>query len=346
MYITRPAVREYIMEGDITKKRANWITKILEYDVDIKPTKLVCGRGLCEYIVQDCEPRGDEVVIDETVMFVPNVPSDSWIDKRKHFMKTRIFPENLPPTKRRFYRLQNSSFRLIDGTLFKRNFDGILLRCVDRSQADKILHEFHYASSGGHFSTPTTAIKIIQVGYFWPSMLKDTDNLVRGCKECQYYTGRGKKLAMPLRPMSVEEPFAQWGLDFIRMINPPSSTRHKWILTATDYFTRWSKAVPLQNSSKSEVLAFLEDLTCRYGPPKIVISDNAYIFKGSWITQFALSRGIYLKTSSSYYPQGNALAKSTNKNLIWLIKRIGSEYKKEWHHHLRSALWVDHITPK
>ncbi|XP_059067909.1 uncharacterized protein LOC131858630 [Cryptomeria japonica] len=57
-------------------------------------------------------------------------------------------------------------------------------------------------------------------------------------------------------------------------------------------------------------------------------------------------KGIYLKTSSNYYPQGNGLAESTNKNLIRLIKRMGSEHKREWHHHLRSALWVDWITPK
>ncbi|XP_059078223.1 uncharacterized protein LOC131876764 [Cryptomeria japonica] len=95
---------------------------------------------------------------------------------------------------------------------------------------------------------------------------------------------------MPLRPVSVEKPFTQCGLDFVGMINPPSSAGHKWILTTTDYFTRWSEVVPLQNSSENEVLSFLEELTCQYGPPKIVISDNAHAFTGSWITQFTLSR--------------------------------------------------------
>ncbi|XP_059064756.1 uncharacterized protein LOC131856836 [Cryptomeria japonica] len=119
---------------------------------------------------------------------------------------------------------------------------------------------------------------------------------------------------MPLRPVSVEESFAQWGLDFIRMINPPSLVGHKWIMTATGYFTRWFEVIPLWNSSESEVLAFLKDLVCRYSPPKIVILDNARAFIDSQITQFTLSRG--------------------------------SEYKREWHRHLRSALWMDCITPK
>lgn len=50
MYVAHPVVREYIMEGDITKKRAIWITKILEYDIDLRPTKIISGKGLCEYI--------------------------------------------------------------------------------------------------------------------------------------------------------------------------------------------------------------------------------------------------------------------------------------------------------
>lgn len=151
-------------------------------------------------------------------------------------MKTRIFPEDLPLAKRRFYKLQNSSFRLIDEILFKRNFNGILLCYVDQNYADKILHEFHYGSSRGHFSAPTTAIKITQAGYFWSSMFKDIHNLVRECKQCQYYMGRRKKVAMPLRPMSVEDHFTQWGLDFIKMINPPNLAGHKLILTATRLF--------------------------------------------------------------------------------------------------------------
>lgn len=83
VYVDHLAVREYIMEGDITEKRENWITKILEYDVDIKPTKLVRRRGLCEYIVQEYESRNDEVATKEMVMLFPDVPNDGWIEKRK-----------------------------------------------------------------------------------------------------------------------------------------------------------------------------------------------------------------------------------------------------------------------
>jgi hypothetical protein len=55
-----------------------------------------------------------------------------------------------------------------------------------------------------------------------------------------------KKIAMPLQPISVEQPFSQWGLDFIGPINPKSIKGHIYILTTTDYFTKWPEAVALK----------------------------------------------------------------------------------------------------
>jgi hypothetical protein len=61
---------------------------------------------------------------------------------------------------------------------------------------------------------------------------------------------------------------------------------------------------------------------------------------------FTLEKGIKMKYFSIYYPQGNSLAESTNKNLIKIIKRTVSENHKNWHNALYIALWADMVTPK
>lgn len=43
---------------------------------------------------------------------------------------------------------------------------------------------------------------------------------------------------MPLKPVVIEAPFMQWGLDLIGEINTNSLVGHKWIITKTDYFTK------------------------------------------------------------------------------------------------------------
>jgi hypothetical protein len=77
-----------------------------------------------------------------------------------------------------------------------------------------------------------------------------------------YFYGKGKLQPLPLKPISVESPFRQWGLDFIGEIHPQSSYQHKWILTARDYFTKWIEEVPTRQATNDVIIQFLEEIFC------------------------------------------------------------------------------------
>jgi hypothetical protein len=64
---------------------------------------------------------------------------------------------------------------------------------------------------------------------------------------------------MSLQPVLPDFPFSKWGLDFIGPINPPSSAGQVFILTTTDYFTKWAEVVPLKHSTDDQVISFLEN---------------------------------------------------------------------------------------
>ena len=61
---------------------------------------------------------------------------------------------------------------------------------------------------------------------------------------------------------------------------------------------------------------------------------------------FCEKNGILLKHSTPYYPQGNGLAKSLNKNIIQSIKKFLKHSKRSWDSMLKYALWADRITVK
>ena len=56
--------------------------------------------------------------------------------------------------------------------------------------------------------------------------------------------------------------------------------------------------------------------------------------------------GIQLVHSTSYYPQGNGLAKSSNKSLVKIIKKLLETNKKSWDSKLKFALWDDRVIDK
>ena len=117
-------------------------------------------------------------------------------------------------------------------------------------------------------------------------------------------------------------PFRGWGLDFIGQINPPSSKGHRFVLVATDYFTKWTEAVPLKNMTHKEVIEFItEHIIHRFGIPQTLTTDQGTSFISKEVRAFAESYKIKLLNSSPYYAQANGQAESSNKILIKLVKK-------------------------
>jgi hypothetical protein len=126
-----------------------------------------------------------------------------------------------------------------------------------------------------------------------------------------------KRHVMPLHPIIVEKSFSQRGLDVVMPINMKSRKGHIYILTDTNYFTKWMEAVELKKADAKEIIKFLKaNILSRFGVPDKFIIDNGSIFIGSKFTEFCGEYGIIMSQSSNYYPQGNGLAESINKKLV------------------------------
>jgi hypothetical protein len=212
----------------------------------------------------------------------------------------------LDPHQRRRHHLEASKYTILGDSLFRRFVDGLLLQCVNDDEAHKILHEIHGSLAsvihiGGHFFAKATTFKIIRNGYYWPFIFRDSYKFVRLCDKCQKFVGKEHFSAMPLQPVLPYFPFFKWGLDFIGPINPPSSTGNIFILTTTDYFTRWTEAIPLRHVQDEKVISFLEsNIFSRFGLPLEIISDNGPASISAKLTQFLAKLGVKHFTSSSY----------------------------------------------
>ena len=96
--------------------------------------------------------------------------------------------------------------------------------------------------------------------------------------------------------MTISRPFEQWGLDIIGEITPSSSKQHKYILTATDYFTKWVEDIPLTHVNEKVVIQFIEQqLITRFDVPSVLVFDNATYFPSTLLTEFSLDKGIIIK---------------------------------------------------
>ncbi|GLJ40917.1 hypothetical protein SUGI_0846500 [Cryptomeria japonica] len=170
--------------------------------------------------------------------------------------------------------------------------------------AKQVLTEMHDGVCGGHYSRKTIAGKIILAGYYCPTLFKDTHAYVRKCDPCQKFSSKLKyEGALPLNPVFVEAPFVQWGIDFIEEIVERSGRGHRWIIVATDYFTKWIEAIPTRRATSKVVIDFLMDnVVTRFGVPTKLVMDNAMCFRSEEFVGFCTSHGILMSYSSPYHP--------------------------------------------
>jgi hypothetical protein len=134
-------------------------------------------------------------------------------------------------------------------------------------------------------------------------------------------------------------------LDFIGEIHPSSSKGHRFVLVATDYFTKWTEVVAMKNMTHREVVEFItEHIIHRFGIPQTLTTDQGAYFMSKEVREFVELYRIKLLNSSPYYAQTNGQAESSNRTLINLIKKKISDNPKYWHRILSEALWAHRIS--
>lgn len=67
--------------------------------------------------------------------------------------------------------------------------------------------------------------------------------------------------------------------------------------------------------------------------------DNAQVFKYKKLINFFHKYKDILSHSTTYYPQGNGLAKSSNKALVRILKKTIAKNKNDWDSHPNISLW-------
>ena len=123
------------------------------------------------------------------------------------------------------------------------------------------------------------------------------------------FSGCPQLASLPLRHVIIEGPFQQWGLNFIGLISPTSSTCHQYIITTTNYFIKWVEAKATKKTTSKVMCEFInENILVRFGVPIKLVMDNASYFSLIEITNFYFEYGITIGHSSHYFPQGNGQA--------------------------------------
>nr|XP_051211175.1 uncharacterized protein LOC127328628 [Lolium perenne] len=272
------------------------------------------------------------------------VEEDEWLQPFLDYFKHGSLPDD--PVKRRQLQRRLPSYVYKAGVLYKWSHgQEILLRCVNRGEAEKILQEMHHGVCGGHQGGAKMYHGIRLAGYYWPGIMTDCLRVAKSCHGCQIHGDFKHQPPVPLHPTVPSWPFDAWGIDVISPIDPPSSRGHRFILAATDYFSKWAEAVPLREVKSDNVINFLErNIIYRFGIPHRITSDNGKAFKSKKMYRFMAKYKIKWNYSTGYYPQANGAIEAFNKTLGKILKKTVTRHRRDWHDRLFESLWAYRVT--
>ena len=115
----------------------------------------------------------------------------------------------------------------------------------------------------------------------------------------------------------------------------------KFLVVGIDYFTKWVEAEALATITEKNIQSFVwKNIICRYGIPRVLVSDNEKQFDNNAFRDFCSELGIKNHYSSPAHPQANGQVEVTNRSLLKIIKTRHDEAKGIWPEELPSVLWA------
>nr|GEV43338.1 DNA-directed DNA polymerase [Tanacetum cinerariifolium] len=192
-----------------------------------------------------------------------------------------------------------------DPFLFKICADQVIRRCVHGQEAIDILKACHYGPTRGHHGLNYTAKKVFDFGFYWPTIYRDAQNLVKTCDVCQRQGKISQRDEIPQNSIQVCEIFDVWGIDLMGPF--PSSRGNKYILVAADYLSKWveAKALPTNDTRFAKVM---------------------------------LKYGVTHRLATPYLPQTSGQVEVSNHGLKRILERTVGENRASWSDKLDDAL--------
>ncbi|GJX08195.1 reverse transcriptase domain-containing protein [Tanacetum coccineum] len=189
----------------------HWIMLLQEFDIEIKDknsTENVAADHLSR--IENDETSDDSDVDDnfpgETLIEITtnDIP---WFTNFANYLVGDIIPKGMTYQQKNKFFSDLKNYLWEDPYLFIVCLDGMIRCCVVGPETRTILDQCHNGPTGGHYGPNTTAKKVLNSGFYWPTIIKEAHTLVRHCEACKKTRIISKLDEMPLKNIQVYEVF-------------------------------------------------------------------------------------------------------------------------------------------
>ncbi|KAJ0616051.1 putative nucleotidyltransferase, Ribonuclease H [Helianthus annuus] len=239
VYTDHAAIRYLFKKQDAKPRLIRWILLLQEFDIEIKDK-----RG-AENTAADRLSRLEDPALEATrdEQINEKFPTESlemvesrqepWYADYANYLASSIVTKGWPHHQRNKFFADVKHYFWENPYLFKMCADQLIRRCVHGGEARRILRHCHEGPYGGHHGAASTARKVFDSGFYWPTIYKDAQDLVKTCDACQRSGNISSKNEMPQNGILVCEIFDVWGLDFMGPFPPSKGNKYMLVRLIT-----------------------------------------------------------------------------------------------------------------
>ncbi|GAU37514.1 hypothetical protein TSUD_21190 [Trifolium subterraneum] len=208
--LCKQAIKYLITKADSKPRLIRWMLLLQEFDLEIKDKKgtenLVADHlsRLVNNEVTKHEHEVREEFPDEKLLMMQERP---WFADMANYKASGLIPEDFNWHQKKKFLREANQYVWDDPYLFKIGADNLLRRCVTTEEATNILWHCHNSPYGGHYNGERTAAKVLQSGFFWPTLFRDAHQHAQRCNNCQMTGGISRRNEIPLQNILVVEVF-------------------------------------------------------------------------------------------------------------------------------------------
>ncbi|XP_055961040.1 uncharacterized protein LOC126672772 [Mercurialis annua] len=271
-------------------------------------------------------------------------PLENWMQGIAHYLIDGTLPEN----RDKAYKIlrQDPYYAFLDGILYRKSFTHPWSRCLTAEEGEYVLREIHEGICGAHIAPRMLAKKAVLQGYYWPLMVRQAEEIVKKCENCQRHQNIRHAPTTEQCPITSPWPFATWGIDILGPFTPTTGQK-KFLIVAVDHFTKWIEVEAVSTITEARIRDFFwRQIVCRFGIPRALVTDNGKQFNCRAFKEFCNDLHIDLRFTSVVHPQSNGMAEVTNRTILKGLKARLGEFDKQWLEELPKVIWAYRTTPR
>ncbi|XP_060190585.1 uncharacterized protein LOC132619821 [Lycium barbarum] len=330
VYTGHVALRYLMAKKEEKPRLIRWVLLLQEFYFKVKNRKGSENQAADRLSLLE-EARGpseeldiDDAFLDKRVLAV-SFKVAPWYADIANFLVTGIIPDEIKAYQKKKKFLRDScQYYWEEPYLFLTCADNIIRCCVLESEVMEILKAFHDAPDKGHHSGTRTAAKVLECGYYWPTLFHDANLLeVRDAYEFRD-GGRTVRCLGDLFYGSLCE--LLW---------------YEAHLGSVDYVSKWVEAVALPNNEAKSVMGFLKkNIFNHFGTPRAIISDAGSHFCNRAFAGLLEKYSVKHRVATPYHPQTSGQVDVSNREIKSILAKTVNGNRTDWSRKLDDALWA------